>query len=69
MTLYLWNDTDRRLAYCASELGEKLVLNEAAQTVTTTKAYDGTVVLAAGTSKTAAKTHMLPVDKTITSAP
>jgi hypothetical protein len=50
-------------------IGEALTLNEAAQTVTTKLAYNGAIVLPAGTSKTAAKAHVASVDKTIVNAP
>jgi hypothetical protein len=68
MANYTLTDTDRRLCYLATELGEALNI-EGAATVNSKRAVNNTVVLAPGTSKAVAKTHCVSVDKTITSAP
>jgi hypothetical protein len=61
-------DTDRRLCYLATELGEALTI-EGAATVNSKRAVNGAVVLAAATPKATAKTHLQSVDKTILVAP
>ena len=63
---YVLTDTNRRLLYLSSEAGENLTLSADGSTVSI--AYDSDVVLPAATSKAACKTHLLPIDKTITTA-
>jgi hypothetical protein len=55
MAALVMADTLRRLAYCASELGESLTVEGNGTTVNTKLARNGAVVLAPGTSLTATK--------------
>ena len=61
MAQVLWNDSHRAIAYACSETapGEVMTLNEAANTVTITNHNTKAVILSAGTTIAAAKTHVL----------
>jgi hypothetical protein len=69
MTSTALSDTNMRLCYLASELGENLTIEAGGTSVHSKSAYNGATVLSPGTSLTAAKAHCASVDKTITSAP
>jgi hypothetical protein len=69
MTSTALSDTNMRLCYLATELGENLTIEAGGTTVHSKLARNGATVLAPGTSVSTAKTHCVSVDKTITSAP
>jgi len=67
MAQYKWDNTDRALAYGHSELGEVMILNESAGTISSVKAVNGATVQAPGTTKAQAKSHVAVIHPGITS--
>lgn len=65
----MYNDTQRAIAYAESELGNYVLVNEAAVTYTVKRAVDYGVVLAAGTSHATVKTHAQAVHPAISRMP
>jgi hypothetical protein len=63
------SDTNMRLCYLASELGEALTIEAGGTTVHSRLAVNNSVVLPANTTVATCKTHVQSVDKTITAAP
>ena len=68
MAFHALTDTERRVLYCESEIGNAATLDAGATTFVVIKAYNHSAVHATGTAASTLKTECVGVDPTITAA-